>query len=104
MANEKPKGTTAMLNSHMSVASVPLRRPARRIFEATASVSFGDGTQHPCWILDISDGGARLNIGGRQDFPDFFTLRVTSTGAGNRPCKLAWHKGNEIGVRFVQPF
>jgi hypothetical protein len=92
-----------MLNSQMPVATAKRSRSARRIFEATASVSFGDGTRHPCWILDISEGGARLNIGGRRDFPDFFTLRVTSTGAGSRSCKLVWHKGNEIGVRFVQP-
>ena len=92
-----------MLNVQTSVANAMPRRPARRIFGATAAVSFADGTQHPCWILDISEGGARLNIGGRRDFPDFFTLRVTSTGAGSRSCKLVWHKGNEIGVRFVQP-
>jgi len=93
-----------MLNGHMSEPDAKPRRHRRRIFEATASVSFGDGSNpRPCWILDISDSGARLNIGAQRELPDFFTLRVTSTDAVRRSCKLVWRKGNEIGVRFVQP-
>jgi PilZ domain len=99
-----PGARQMMLNSHMSESDAKLRRHRRRIFEATASVSFNDGAKpHPCWILDISDSGARLNVGAQSNFPDFFTLRVTSTDAVRRSCKLVWRKGNEIGVRFVQP-
>jgi PilZ domain len=92
-----------VLNDPMSDLDARLRRHRRRTFEATASVSFGDGSPpRPCWILDISDSGARLNIGTQRDVPDFFVLRVTSTDAVRRPCKLVWRKGSEVGVRFVR--
>jgi PilZ domain len=93
-----------MLASHMPGTGAVPRKHARKIFGATAALNLGVGTDpHPCWILDISDAGARLNIGAQGDLPEFFMLRVTNTGTVSRFCKLAWHRGNEIGVRFVQP-
>ena len=92
------------MNSYITDADAKLRKQGRKFFEATAAVSFGDGSQpHPCWILDISDGDARLNVGALQNIPDIFTLRVTNTGSVSRFCKIVWHRANEIGVRFVRP-
>ena len=52
-----------------------------------------------CRIRNISDGGARLELAGRQLLPHTFELHVT--GMPVRTCSLRWAKDNLVGVQFV---
>ena len=52
-----------------------------------------------CRIRNISDGGARLEIGGQQLLPHTFELHIAGMPA--RSCSLRWAKDNLIGVQFV---
>ena len=49
-------------------------------------------------IRNISDGGARLELGTPQLLPHTFELHVP--GMPVRQCSLRWAKGNLLGVQF----
>ena len=53
-----------------------------------------------CYILDISDNGACLDVGDLA-VPKMFGLSLTAGGEVLRVCLLAWRRGELIGARFV---
>lgn len=57
---------------------------------------------YECFILDISEGGARIEVGELIP-PKAFVLLLTPTGSVSRHCVTAWRRGAEIGVRFHRP-
>ena len=67
-------------------------RPARVFF--TDKQSLVD-----CTILDLSDGGAKLEFTARQVLPRTFDLQMQN-GAIYR-CEVRWAKDNFFGVRFL---
>jgi hypothetical protein len=52
-----------------------------------------------CTILDLSDGGAKLEFASRQVLPRIFDLQMQN-GAIYR-CEVRWAKDNYFGVRFL---
>jgi hypothetical protein len=52
-----------------------------------------------CTILDLSDGGAKLEFASRQMLPRTFDLQMQN-GAIYR-CEVRWAKDNFFGVRFL---
>ena len=52
-----------------------------------------------CTILDLSEGGAKLEFASRQMLPRTFDLQMQS-GAIYR-CEVRWAKDNFFGVRFL---
>jgi hypothetical protein len=63
-----------------------------------------DGTWHrACYLLDVSDTGAKLEVEGSIDVlkaREFF-LVLSSRGLAYRRCELIWIDGSMAGVRFV---
>jgi hypothetical protein len=55
----------------------------------------------PCTIKNISDGGARLDIGLLLDLPDRFTLLMSSTANHRRECRLIWRSEFEAGIKLL---
>ena len=53
-----------------------------------------------CGVLDISDGGACLEIGDLP-VPKIFILVMTPDGRVRRACLTAWRRGELLGARFV---
>jgi PilZ domain len=53
-----------------------------------------------CYILDISENGACLDVGDLA-VPKMFGLSLTAGGEVRRVCSLIWRRGELIGVRFV---
>jgi hypothetical protein len=53
-----------------------------------------------CTIVDVSDGGACLDVGALA-VPDIFGLAFTARGEVLRVCLLTWRRGELIGARFV---
>ena len=53
-----------------------------------------------CAIMDISDGGACLEIGDLP-VPRIFVLVMTPGGRVRRACVTAWRRGELLGARFV---
>lgn len=52
-----------------------------------------------CMIRDLSVGGARLRLNGPIGLPDYFDIRMNSTG-DRFPARLVWRHGNDAGVSF----
>jgi hypothetical protein len=53
-----------------------------------------------CTIVDVSEGGARVEVGGLA-VPDLFGLAFTARGEVLRVCSLIWRQGELVGARFV---
>ena len=53
-----------------------------------------------CTIVDVSEGGARVEVGGLA-VPDVFGLAFTARGEVFRVCSLIWRQGELVGARFV---
>lgn len=50
-----------------------------------------------CTIVDISAGGACIEVPGAGVIPRKFTL---NHGGTKKTCNLVWQRGRRIGVRF----
>ena len=53
-----------------------------------------------CYILDISENGACLDVGDLA-VPKVFGLSLTAGGEVRRLCSLIWRRGELVGVRFI---
>jgi hypothetical protein len=53
-----------------------------------------------CFILDVSEGGIRLDVGG-SDVPEIFGVAFNPDGKVLRLCQIAWRRGGRIDARFV---
>ena len=78
------------------------RREARRRYYRPAKIKLGVGTRaRDCFVIDISDGGVRLNVEG-LDVPDEFVLLISNEPeVHERAYKVVWRFGNELGARLV---
>ena len=79
------------------------RRPrsSRRRTNQPAWMSVdGSFATRQCTVVDISEGGARLRVEDPQFVKPQFHLKFDRSSPG-RICKVAWKKGNLIGIEFV---
>jgi hypothetical protein len=58
---------------------------------------------HPCTVLDVSDGGARIMLSSRTRVPKEFWLVLTRDGTRRRRCEIAWRSDDQIGVSYLGP-
>ena len=78
------------------------RRSPRRQLYRMAKIKLGDGTPHDCLVIDISDEGVRLNVGGLK-VPDKFVLLLFGDGVVRENVyKKVWHYGHELGAKLVR--
>ena len=59
-----------------------------------------DLSDRQCTVIDISEGGARLRVEDPQFVKPKFQLKSDRVSPG-RACKVAWKKGDVIGIKFV---
>jgi hypothetical protein len=78
------------------------RGAARYPLERLAKLQLGSGTTpYYCLVVDISDGGVRLNLNGRE-VPDEFVLLISGDGpARDGTYRVVWRLGQEIGAKLV---
>jgi hypothetical protein len=55
-----------------------------------------------CRLVDISAGGARLEVDNPAGLPDQFVLLLSRDGALHRQCAVVWRSENSVGVEFVR--
>jgi PilZ domain-containing protein len=80
------------------------RKGLRREFHYAARLIGGESTTP--WngfVLDISDGGAQLEVLNPQDVPDEFDLLIGGKSDIRRRCRVIWRSQARIGVRFIRP-
>lgn len=56
-----------------------------------------------CMLLNVSQGGAKIEIDGQVEPPGQFTLLLTAHGHSPRPCRVVWRNGTNMGVEFLPP-
>ena len=59
------------------------------------------GAQLPCVLWDISVSGARIAAARAGGLPDVFGLFLTKDGKARRFCRVAWRRGGQVGVQFI---
>jgi hypothetical protein len=63
-----------------------------------------DGSwQRPCFALDISQSGAKLDVDGTLGLgpSDEFFLVLSNFGTAHRKCRKVWLNGSLVGVNFL---
>ena len=76
------------------------RQEARQRCYRPAKIKLAAGARD-CLIIDMSDGGVRLNVEG-LDVPDEFVLLISHKGkVEERAYKVIWRFGNELGAQYV---
>jgi hypothetical protein len=74
------------------------RRHERRVLGYPGTVLVEDIT-FPCYIIDVSAGGARLYVEDHSRVPDRFAIKFSARGA-RREVAVMWRRGKHIGVSF----
>ena len=78
------------------------RREARQRYYRPAKIKLAAGARAcDCAVVDISDGGVRLNVEG-LNVPDEFVLLISNDRkVQEKAYKVVWRFGNELGAKFV---
>jgi hypothetical protein len=63
--------------------------PRSRIHQA-AIILGANNTEKTCIMIDISRGGAKLQIAGNSDLPDRFTITLARNRLVRRNCRVVW--------------
>jgi hypothetical protein len=82
---------------------VEQRRSIRECVNVPAWISVGPDDPKPCTVLDVSEHGARIQVGAVADLPEFVDLLFTRDGSRLRRCQIAWRSEGQIGVCYIGP-
>ena len=75
------------------------RKSVRRASSAPATI-YVSSASIPCQLVDISEGGACLQLLDDYTIPQVFVLIAPSENLERR-CGLIWRRGSRVGVQFV---
>ena len=79
--------------------SLERRIAPRRNTNLHASIVFNGGRSvFPCVIRNVSESGAKLQVGSVAGIPGSFDLLVE--GHRPQPCRIVWRSLKEIGVAY----
>lgn len=79
------------------------RNDRRQIFHYNARIATRPNMpQIKCRITDVSKGGAHLVLENDVPLPAEFLLLFTPNGWPRRTCNVAWRKGVDVGVKFIE--
>jgi PilZ domain len=79
------------------------RKKSRRPLHSEARIFIdGETPQIPCWVKDVSESGARLDLKDeRSQLPPTFTLLLGPNGLPRRECAVVRQDGLSLGVIFL---
>jgi PilZ domain-containing protein len=60
----------------------------------------GGATPKGCFLHDISQSGARLEVEAPERLPERFVLLFTLNGRVQRSCRAVWRAVRHVGVQF----
>jgi hypothetical protein len=76
------------------------RKSTRKSLHYSAWIAIEGQGKRSCFIADISDTGARLEVEDIHTIPDKFVLLLAATNAPKRQCKVVWRDADVMGVQF----
>lgn len=78
------------------------RKSVRRQVLGGGRITVPDGSiMEKCLVVDMSEGGARLEVKKADELPESFLLLLSHDGRLNRHCSVVWRQGSSVGVKFV---
>lgn len=81
-------------------APMKARAPRERAY-MQARVSYANGAMSsPATVMQISAGGAKLNLSTEFALPEQFDISVPQKGLATR-ARLVWRKDSVVGVAFI---
>jgi hypothetical protein len=84
--------------------TVNKRRAKRQRIRHPAWVMPTPDQRIDCFVTDVSEDGARIQMDDTASVPDCFVLLLSNNGAPRRFCRAVWRKPHQIGVRFAPTF
>jgi len=84
--------------------TVNKRRAKRQRIRHRAWVMPTPDRRIDCFVTDVSEVGARIEVGDSAVVPDCFALLLSDNGAPRRFCRAVWRKPHQIGVKFARTF
>ena len=75
------------------------RRFPRRPTLKSGRIHLGPGHALSCLVLNVSDGGAKLQTDSVDACPQRFAIEIGTEKP--RPCRVAWRAGKTMGVEFA---
>jgi PilZ domain-containing protein len=86
-------------------AFIDQRRSQRYPTNCRAWIEFDDHTPPlNCTLVDISDGGARIQVAAPHRLPEEFSLILTEDAGHVRRCRIIWRADDEIGISYLEPY
>jgi hypothetical protein len=81
------------------------RRSSRHSTRCPAWIEFDDHTAPlRCTLVDVSEGGARIEVAAPHRLPDEFALILADDVAHARRCQIVWRGDNEVGISYLDPY
>ncbi len=78
-----------------------MRQDIRKSINRRAWISVGnDLPLRQCLLIDISDSGAKLEVGDTDEIPEKFNLLLSHHGHPRYSCQIIWSAQSTIGVQF----
>jgi len=62
-------------------------------------IALANGTKIKCVVVNLSKGGASIEIDSPTRVPDSFVLTMGADGM-NHACRVVWRLGKRIGLAF----
>ena len=86
-------------------AFVEQRRSFRHSTRCRAWIEFdNDAPPVSCTLVDVSEGGARIEVAEPARLPEEFSLILIEDAAHVRRCRIIWRGDNEIGISYLEPY
>lgn len=91
-----------LMGASQAAAPTNKRRESRVELAKAASICVIDtGQTISCTLRDIHTRGARISVMSHGGIPDEFILKSRQADLETR-ARVAWRRGNELGVRFIK--
>ena len=86
-------------------AFVEQRRSIRHGTRCPAWIEFDDhSSPRRCSLVDISEGGARIEVASAEELPEEFPLVLVEDAVNIRRCRIIWRGDGQIGVSYLDPY
>jgi hypothetical protein len=78
------------------------REPRRQLRKQSAWMTVDDGmSEHECFVLDVSPGGAKIVTDVAMDVRDRFELGLAVDHSKRQSCEVVWRRGKTYGIKFL---
>ena len=78
------------------------KKTAKHRLDIAAWIAIGgEFGLRPCTLVEVTEGGARLDFDANERLPKSFNLIISRATREGKPCKVNWRQGKSVEVSFV---